>query len=137
VYEDSLYLKAYDTIRIFSKSYCIGKIYIWNPEVDKRQLFDISGLLDLPNNKVQYVSSPTLQQAIDNIGNLDVVYDWDVDRVYEVVSTGLYNNILFAVGNYPFNFELDDMNKLKYNLNDTDNVRSFIIGGSVDIPYYG
>ena len=137
VYEDSIYLRAFDTIRIFVKSYCIGRIYIWNPSVDKRQLYDLSGLLDGSNDKVQYVAGSNLRQVIDNIGNLNVVYDWDAERIRDIVSTGVYDGILFAVGNYPFNFEPDNPKKLKYGLDEYDNVSSFTIIDDKEISYYG
>jgi hypothetical protein len=135
LYEDSIYLNSFNSIRIFLKSYCIGKIYIWNDTNDMRQLYDISGLLELKDDKVQYVVSPTLRQAIDSIGNVNVVYDWDIDRVNEIVSTGLYDNILFAVANYPFNFEIDNMNKFKYNLSETENVRPFNVLDKEELFY--
>lgn len=138
LYEDSVDLKSAGTLKIFTNSYCIGKIYIWNNVYDKRQMYDISGVLDKGHGKVEYVVSPTLQQAIDTIGNLHVVYDWDIDRVYEMVSTGLNEDILFAVANYPFNFNLDNPNVFKYDMANHKNVAPFVVyHDNEEANYYG
>ena len=138
MYEKSIYLNSYNSLRIFRKSYCIGKIYIWNESYDKRQIYDIAGLLDKSNEKIQYVTSPTLRQAIDTIGDLTVVYDWDVERVRDIVETGVYDDILFAVADYPFNFDLDNMNHLKYGLYNKENVRPFkVFDRNESDTYYG
>lgn len=138
LYEDSIYLRSMDTISIFLKSYCIGKIYVWNDTYDKRQLYDLSGYIDKSNGKMEYVVAPTLQQAIDTIGNVHVVYDWDVDRVAEMVNAGINDDILFAVADYPFNFEPDDLTKFKYELNNKRNVKPFsVYSKTEDRSYYG
>ena len=136
-YEDSIYLRSFDAIRAFLKSYCIGNIYIWNDNPDDRQMYDLAGLMDEAKGKVQYVTSPDLRKAIDAIGNLNIVYDWDIERVRDIVSTGLYDNILFAVADYPFNFERENPTLLKYKMLDYENVRTFSVDSNKDLPYYG
>jgi hypothetical protein len=92
--------------------------------------------MDVNPGKVQFVISPTLQQAIDSIGNVHVVYDWDIDRVAKLVDSGVNDDILFTVANYPFNFEED--RKLKHGMHIKRNVAPFQVYIPPEkIPCYG
>lgn len=123
---DDLYMKSYplNTITVIGrliKSYCVDKIYIYNERYDKRQHFDICKLYD--NNENVIYCSGDLQEIIDNISSLSVVYDWDADRVDNLTKDGLNSEIIFVLADYGFNFVKPPF--LVNNLSERDNVSFF------------
>lgn len=122
MYQNSIPLQMYQTLINFYKSYCIDHIYVYNPTYDKRQHFDIETVFKDMRN-LQYVVGD-MEDVINQIGDINVLYDWDVDRVNDLVSTGLHDDIFFGVAQYPFNFEKDKLH-LKHSLWKMDNVSYF------------
>lgn len=123
---DDLYMKSYPLkpvaiIDRLIKSYCIDKIYIYNDKYDKRQHYDVSMLYN-NNDKVIYCSG-NIQNIIDNISKLSVVYDWDSNRINKLTKDGLNSEIIFVLAAYGFNF-VDEYN-LVDNLSERDNVSYF------------
>lgn len=121
LYIESPELYQYKTLKTYSRSYCIDKIYIWNPYYDVRQHADLQDILE-SNNNIQYVVSENFVDCLDDIGDVNLVYDWDIDRVKTIIDGGNHNHIYFGVAAYPFNLENDE---LKYELSKHDNVGSF------------
>ena len=122
MYDRSPILKHYQVIESFIASYCIGSIYIWSQEYDKRIHYDINHFLQM-GNSVQYVTGD-MQKVINTIGNLNIVYDWDADRVYDLLKDGLNTDVFFAVARYGFNINKGDK-RLIHNLWERDNVAPF------------
>lgn len=120
MYHNSAPLQMYQALANFYNSYCIDHIYVYNPTYDERQHFDIeSNFKDMQN--LQYVVGD-LEDIVNQIGNLNIIYDWDVERVNSLVKK--HNDIFFGVAQYPFNFEKDKLH-LKHELWKMDNVSYF------------
>lgn len=122
MYERSAELNMYKIAKKFVRSYCINNIYIYNPEYDKRQHFDIINHFS-KNQKVQYCTGE-IQDVIDKIGNLNVFYDWDIDRVKKLVDSGVNEDTLIAIATYGFNLD-DNGLDLKYNLSRSSQIATF------------
>jgi hypothetical protein len=121
LYFEAFELYQYKTLHAFSHSYCIDKIFIWNPYYDIRQHADLQEILE-ENSNVQYCVSDDIVECLDEIGDINLVYDWDIDRVKKIIDGGNHNHIFFAVGAYPFNLE---DGRLKYGLDKVENVGTF------------
>ena len=123
MYNSSTELRMYSVLQGFSASYCIDTIYIYNEVYDKRQHYDITtGIMF--KNPVQYVTG-NLKEVIDAIGDLNIVYDHSAKRVAEINENYEYEEIVFGVGNYGYNFNPDNPIELKYDLYKRKNVAYF------------
>ena len=122
LYYDSKPLFQYKAFKSFSRAYLIDQIYVWNPYYDKRQHFDINEILKDRSN-VQYCVSENLVDTIDRIGDLNIVYDWDLDRIAPIIKSGNYPEIFFAIAGFGFNKNEDG--SLKEGLNEYENVGVF------------
>lgn len=121
LYFEAMELYQYRTLQVFSRSYCINNIYIWNPYYDIRQHADLQDIIS-ENQNIQYCVSENLVSCLDEIGDINLVYDWDIDRVKKILDEGNHNHIFFAVAAYPYNLENGN---LKYDLDKHDNVGKF------------
>lgn len=124
MYEHSPELKMYEVIKRFVRTYYIGNIYVYNPEYDKRQHYDITSNISGVGGKVQYCVGENIQDIIDQISNLHIIYEWDIDRVKTLISSGLNDNLKIFLANYKFNFE-EDRFTLKYGLSDSNQIGIF------------
>jgi hypothetical protein len=125
MYRDAERLRLYNRLYSLAASYCIEHIYIWNPEYDVRQQFDLDDILH--ENKVEYVVNPDLGQTILDIGEVNIVYDWDAERVWELVRTDKYDDTFFGIAGYPFNFEKDEPDYLIHRLWERSNIAFYPI----------
>lgn len=121
LYNNSRPLIQYRAFQNFSKAYCIDKVYVWNPYYDKRQHYDINEVL-LEHDNVQYCVSENLIDTINEIGNLNIVYDWDIDRIGEIIKADNNPSIFFGIAAYGFNL---NNGILKNGLSEYPNVGSF------------
>lgn len=122
LYYDSKELFQYKAFKSFSRAYLIDRIYVWNPFYDKRQHFDINDILK-DHSSVQYCVSEDITETINEIGDLNIVYDWDLDRIAPVIKSGNYPEIFFAIAGYGFNKTPDG--NLKGDLVEFENVGIF------------
>ena len=120
-----------------SSSYLIDNIYVWNEKYDKRQSLELASLYvsDTPKNIV-YCEGPYFE-VLNNLPNVHTIFDWDVDRVTEVIESRA--DIIFGIPRYGFNYEYreDDSLILKNELDKYKNVGTYDIQ-ELKIPsYYG
>jgi hypothetical protein len=123
LYYDSKPLYQYKAFKSFARTYLIDKIYIWNSYYDKRQHYDINEVLK-KNSNVQYCTSENLIDAIDRIGDLNIVYDWDLDRIAPIIKEDNHPEIFFGIAGFGFNKK---EGKLKDGLDQFMNVGEFPI----------
>lgn len=123
LYYDSKPLYQYKAFKSFARTYLIDKIYIWNSYYDKRQHYDINEVLK-KNSNVQYCTSENLIDAIDRIGDLNIVYDWDLDRIAPIIKEDNHPEIFFGIAGFGFNKK---EGKLKEGLDQFANVGDFPI----------
>lgn len=114
-------LRMYSAMMNFAYSYCVDKIYVWNEERDIRQQYDLSRFA-LNHDKITYVTG-YMQNVIDAT-NVNIVYDWDIERVKKLTDGGMNADICFILAKYPFNMEEDGIT-LKYDLSEHGNVVTF------------
>lgn len=124
-YRDSERLRMYESVYNLSRSYCVEKIFIWNEVDDVRQRFDLDELLH--NDKVEYVVNKDLYQALKDIGDINFVYDWDIDRLYRIMNSKEFDNTFFGIAGYPFNFDKDKPYALKYNMSEKPNIAYYYV----------
>ena len=122
MYNESIMLDGGKILLRFIHSFCIGNIYIWNPVDDKRQRYDIVKNFGGPN--VMYITGD-LGACIDKY-KPKLVYDWDADRIYDLVRTNEHKDTLFGIANYGFNFEKDNPYLLKNELFMYPNVTYYV-----------
>ena len=123
MYERSPILKHYQVIESFISSYCIGSIYIWSREYDKRIHYDIASFQQNAKKEIRYVTGD-MQKVINTIGDLNIIYDCDADRVYDLLKDGNNTDVFFAVAQYGYNLEKSNQ-RLIHNLWERDNVAGF------------
>jgi hypothetical protein len=121
MYDRAPILKHFQVMEKFCLSYCIGSVYVWSPEYDKRIHYDIEPVQS-KYSSFQYVTGD-MNKVINAIGNLNLIYDYDADRVYDLVKDGYHNDIFFALARYGFNYGED--HKLIHGLSDMGNVGTF------------
>ena len=90
----------------------IDQIYVWNPYYDKRQHFDINEILKDRSN-VQYCVSENLVDTIDRIGDLNIVYDWDLDRIAPIIKSGVISHTNLSTASFFLQKQLIGKSTLK------------------------
>ena len=117
LYKESTELNMFKSLRAFSKSYCIDMNYVWNEEYDERQHRELNEIIEA-GGKIKYVVGP-FEKVLDDIGKVNIVFDWDLDRVHHAMTSNHYEDIFFGLASYPFNLSDERYAQLKkryYNL---------------------
>jgi hypothetical protein len=102
--------------------YSFGDIFIWNKEDDIRQKYDIATTFG-KSSKINYVTGD-FTKLLDDV-KPQIVYDWDVERVFKMNEDSSRNDTFFGVSAYGFNFEPGMDYKLKYDMSYHSNVAFF------------
>jgi len=124
MYRDSKPLHMCGIIKGMIYDYSIGDIYVWNPEDDVRQRFDLSSQFG-KIKKLKYITGDYEKCVKETKPN--ILYDWDVDRIYKLDEFSEMNHTFFGIADYGFNFEDDkeDPYKLRHELYKHKNVAFF------------
>ena len=122
LYRDSAEMAMCDSVRHLDTSYCIEKIFVWNPTYDKRQHVDLYDMFG-KDSRVQYITGPYKKAILE--AEPCVIYDWSLDRIKELNEFEEFNEIFFGISNYRFNFDDNEKLFLKYSYYKRKNVAYF------------
>lgn len=118
----------------FIKGYCINNIYIWNEVDDIRQRYELVRLFG--KTDINYVTGP--MDVVIKKFNINGVYDYDADRVAALNEFDEFDDVIFGIANYPYNFEDFSINKLKHSLDKRRNISLIsIIPNNKNAEYMG
>ena len=121
LYANSSELKMVKIVKDFITSFYVKNIYVYNETDDVRQRYELVQMFG--DKTVKYVNGP-LDKVIKKLG-IHIVYDWDARRVALLNEYDEFDDVIFGVAEYKFNFEKDNPNLLKYNLTYRENVAHF------------
>lgn len=138
MYRDSAKLAAWHYLDRFVHNYCVGKIYVWNPEPDERQMYDLATNTNR-NTKIEYITG-NYRNAIQQT-NPGLIYDWSAKRIAELVDDEEYNHVRIGISNYFFNFVGEDIQPdgvcyLKYDLSYRENIGYFKVLNAEPTVFY-
>lgn len=102
-------LEMYNVIKRFIEEPFVEKIHIYGgPRNDKRKMFDLyKNLKDSP--KISF-SVGNFNEVLNDLFGINVIIDYDLDRLIPLIKNEEYHNVIFMVADYGYNYEINKKN---------------------------